>query len=144
MKRTVLILALTLVAAACSDDGTVDAGASNPDGPNVETAESDLGTILVDPDGFTLYIFTPDTPGTSTCYEGCVDNWPVVEAGLAGGSGIDAEFGSTTRDDGVEQLTINDRPVYLFIGDTEPGATEGQEVGGVWFVIGADGDPIGA
>ena len=135
---------MALVFAACSDNEQANDGEQATDGPTVEIAESELGTILVDPDGFTLYIFTPDTPGTSTCYEGCVTSWPVVEAGPTAGNGVDAEFGTTTRDDGVEQLTINDRPVYLYIGDTEPGAIQGHEVGGVWFVIGPDGEPIGA
>ena len=118
MKRTALILAIALVLGACSDGEQSDEGGQATNGPTVETVESDLGTILVDADGFTLYIFTPDTPGTSTCYEGCVSNWPVVQAGPTAGNGVDAEFGTTTRDDGVEQLTINDRPVYLYIGDT--------------------------
>ena len=56
--------------------------------------------------------------------------------------GVDAERGFTTRNDGVEQLMINGRPVYLFAGDAGPGDVNGQGVGDVWWAIGVDGEPI--
>jgi predicted lipoprotein with Yx(FWY)xxD motif len=97
---------------------------------------------LVDENGRTLYIFTVDVGDVSACYDDCEQNWPVVGSGASVGDGIDMATGSTLRDGGNEQLTINGRPVYLFAGDSAPGDVNGQNVGEVWFVIGVDGEPI--
>ncbi|MGD2061801.1 MAG: hypothetical protein PVF87_13095, partial [Acidimicrobiia bacterium] len=46
----------------------------------VHSADTELGEILVDPDGFSLYIFTADSSGESTCYDACASLWPPVPA----------------------------------------------------------------
>lgn len=107
-------------------------------------AQSGLGEILVDGDGNTLYMFTPDDQGDSTCYGECADTWPPVSGDLASaGEGIDAALvGTVERDDGSTQATYNGWPLYYFAPDSAPGDTQGQGVGGVWFVLGPDGEPI--
>ena len=50
----------------------------------------------------------------------------------------------TTRADGSAQLTLGGWPLYTFSGDARPGDRNGQGSGGVWFVIGADGQLIEA
>lgn len=172
-KRTwALLVAILLVTAACaSDDGggdttapaddgatttvadggatttAVDDGATTTAGEEmagVGTADTDLGTILVDAEGFTLYVFTNDTGGESSCYDDCLATWPAVPGDTAIGSDLDAAmFGTTARTDGTEQLTVNDQPLYRYAPDASPGDTTGQAVGGVWFVVGADGTMIG-
>lgn len=103
-------------------------------------AESDLGEILVDADGNTLYLFTPDAQGESTCYDSCADNWPAYEGPVEAGEGADAALiGTTTRDDGTEQVTYNGWPLYYFAADSAPGDTNGQGINDVWFVV----DPAG-
>jgi hypothetical protein len=68
----------------------------------------------------------------------------VVPGDTAIGSDLDAAmFGTTARTDGTEQLTVNGQPLYRYAPDTNPGDTNGQEVGGVWFVVGVDGNMIG-
>jgi predicted lipoprotein with Yx(FWY)xxD motif len=110
----------------------------------VHTAQTDLGTILVDPDGFTLYIFTADSGGESTCYDACADLWPPIPADTAISAELDGSiFGSTTRTDGSEQLTVNGMPLSLYTPDTSPGDTTGQDFNGVWFVVDANGEVIG-
>jgi len=109
----------------------------------VHGSETDLGTVLVDPEGFTLYVFTNDSGGSSVCNEGCIENWPAVPGDTAIGSDLDASiFGTTTRDDGSEQLTVNDQPLYRYTPDAAPGDVNGQGVGGVWFVVDTDGNLI--
>jgi predicted lipoprotein with Yx(FWY)xxD motif len=57
--------------------------------------------------------------------------------------GIDASLvGTVTRSDGSKQLSIDGLPVYLFAQDSKAGEAKGQAVGGVWWVIGADGKKI--
>lgn len=127
--------------ASGGDEATTTAGEGAVEG--VTGSETDLGTILVDPEGFTLYIFTNDTEGESTCNEGCIENWPAVPGDTAIGSDLDAAmFGTTTRADGTEQLTVNGMPLYRYTPDGAPGDVNGQGVGGVWFVVGTDGNMI--
>jgi predicted lipoprotein with Yx(FWY)xxD motif len=52
------------------------------------------------------------------------------------------EFKLVPRPDGTLQLTANGHPLYRYSGDTSQGQTNGQGVGGQWFVAGADGSPI--
>lgn len=111
----------------------------------VHASDTDLGSILVNGEGFTLYIFTNDTGGESTCYDACADTWPPIPGDVTIASDLDASiFGTTTRDDGSEQLTVNGMPLYLYAPDAAPGDTNGQGVGGVWFVVDAAGEVIEA
>lgn len=133
----------TTSTAAGTDDATTTTAAEMMDG--VHVSDSDLGSILVDPDGFTLYIFTADAGGESACYDACADLWPPVPADTAISSDLDsAIFGSTTRTDGMEQLTVNDMPLYLYTPDANPGDVTGQGFNDVWFVVDGDGSIIEA
>ena len=44
--------------------------------------------------------------------------------------------------DGTVQATVNGFPVYYFANDAAAGDTNGQGVGGNWYVVGADGELI--
>lgn len=159
-KRSVAIgLGLTLLLAACGDDGgdgaaagggpTSEARPSPDESPAGETAtvqlaESDLGSILVDADGMTLYLFEADTDGSSTCYDDCAASWPaLIDDAPSAGAGVDESLlGTTERDDGQLQVTYGDQPLYSFASDQAPGDVEGQGVGDVWFVVDASGDAV--
>lgn len=111
----------------------------------IHVADTELGEILVDPDGFTLYIFTADGDGESTCYDACASLWPPIPATTPISPDLDAAiFGSTTRTDGMEQLTVNGMPLYLYTPDTNPGDVTGQGFNDVWFVVDGDGAVIEA
>ncbi|MCH8206515.1 MAG: DUF4382 domain-containing protein [Chloroflexi bacterium] len=107
----------------------------------------DLGTILVDGEGFTLYLLTQDEPGVSTCTGGCATSWPPLIASgdisdLAG-AGVTPELLTTvTRDDGSTHVVYNGHPLYNFAADRNPEDAKGQKVGGVWFVVSPAGDAI--
>ncbi len=106
-------------------------------------ADTDLGQILVDGRGMTLYLFTNDSPGVSTCEGDCLVAWPPLTGKPTAGAGVDqALLGSIERSDGTVQATYHDWPLYYWQGDTAPGDTNGQDVNGIWFVLGADGEPI--
>jgi predicted lipoprotein with Yx(FWY)xxD motif len=114
-------------------------------GTQVMTAESDLGTILVDGEGMTLYLFTNDTQGsgTSTCEGDCLTAWPPVEGEPEAGEGADDSLlGSIERSDGTVQATYNDWPLYYFAQDAAPGDVNGQALNDVWWVISPDGEAI--
>ena len=112
-------------------------------GAVIQVASTDLGDMVVDADGNSLYLFTPDEQGDSTCYDQCETNWPPLVGDVSAGEGLDAELlGSTTRTDGSEQVTYNGWPLYYFAGDAAPGETNGQGISGVWFVVSPAGDAV--
>ena len=126
--------------------GTTAAGGSAPAAGDatVMTAESDLGTILVDGAGMTLYMFVPDNAGPSTCEGDCLANWPSLTGPATAGEGVDAALlGTATRpDDSTEQVTYNGWPLYYYGQDSAPGDANGQGVGDVWYVLDPAGEPI--
>lgn len=171
-KRTLgLVTALLLVVSACGGEGSSDTTlTAEPDtttqgasaqGPTttgageastttatmdgIHSGDTELGEILVDPDGFSLYIFTADSSGESSCYDACASLWPPVPADTPIAQDLDDSlFGSTTRTDGMEQLTVNGMPLYRYTPDTSPGDVTGQGFNGVWFVVDGDGAIIEA
>jgi predicted lipoprotein with Yx(FWY)xxD motif len=111
----------------------------------VELVSSPLGEILADGAGRTLYVFTADSAGTSTCYEGCAPTWPPLtsDAAPALGTGLDASaFGTSSRTDGSSQVTFHGMPLYYFAGDTAAGQTSGEGFGGKWYVVDKDGNLV--
>jgi predicted lipoprotein with Yx(FWY)xxD motif len=139
------------VAEAGSDAGsgpTTPGSSDRPDdGAQVTVTSSPLGDILVDRDGRTLYLFTPDAQGDSTCVDACAQAWPpllTVGPAVAGSGADESELGTVERDDGTVQVTYAGWPLYLFAGDADPGDISGQAQGGVWFVVSSDGQAVRA
>lgn len=104
-----------------------------------------LGAILADGSGRTVYLFTRDEKNKSNCTGPCLTTWPPLKVSGApkAGPGVKAELlSSITREDNTLQATYNGMPLHLFAGDTAPGETKGQGVGGIWFVVSPDGEPV--
>ena len=115
-------------------------------GAMVALAEDDtLGSFLVDEKGMSLYLFTKDTPNTTVCYEKCAVAWPplLTTGDPVAGEGVDASLlGTTTRTDNTVQVTYNGWPLYYYEKDKAPGDVTGQDVGGVWYVVSAEGNQV--
>jgi predicted lipoprotein with Yx(FWY)xxD motif len=114
---------------------------------NVTLVSTALGTIVVGPNGKTLYGFTPDqAAGKPTCNADCAALWPplTVSGDFGVGTGLDKSiFKTVARDDGSQQLAIGQFPLYYYAPDAKPGDTTGQGLFGKWFVVGATGALIG-
>jgi predicted lipoprotein with Yx(FWY)xxD motif len=111
----------------------------------VEIAQSSLGPILTDQNGRTLYAFTNDKGGTSSCTGQCIATWPALTSrqAVTVGTGADtALLSRTDRTEGTVQATYGAWPLYYYVGDVGPGDVDGQGVDGAWFVVGADGKLI--
>jgi predicted lipoprotein with Yx(FWY)xxD motif len=116
-------------------------------GVGLMTANSDLGTIVTDSAGMTVYMYDSDTQGSgeSTCSGGCLSMWPPVPAGSGAPelTGVTGDVGTITATDGSAQLTLNGWPLYYYASDSAAGDTAGQGSGGVWWVLDATGTPVG-
>ena len=110
--------------------------------------DAKLGTILVDGNGKTVYLFVADKGTASTCYTSCATFWPPVLTSGApkAGSGAQASLlGTTKRTDGTTEVTYAGHPLYYFLNDKKAGDTTGQGVNGfgaLWWAMSPSGAAI--
>jgi len=141
-KVPTAIPAPTQAPAASSSSSASSAVAAKP--VALTLAKTNLGTIVADGDGRTLYMYSKDTlnPSVSNCYDACATRWPVLftNGTTTAKEGVDAKLiGMITRKDNTTQVTYNGWPLYYWQNDKNPGDTLGQAVGGTWWVMTADG-----
>ena len=156
---TFLAGATALVVAALAVAGCGGSGGSNANSPappknangqsaTVAVANENVGKILVDSQGRTLYLFERDSGTKSACTGACAVEWPPLRATgkPSVGGGANASIVATSaRSDGKSQVTYNGHPLYLFSADQKVGDTNGQGVnafGGLWYVLSSSGDEI--
>jgi predicted lipoprotein with Yx(FWY)xxD motif len=113
----------------------------------VDVASNDqLGQILVDADGNTLYLFDADKGPRSTCNGACAQAWPpyLTDGDPSAGTGADASLlGTSKRDDGSTEVVYAGHPLYYYAGDATPGDTTGNDVdqfGAEWYAVTPKGD----
>ncbi|QUQ72557.1 hypothetical protein [Kutzneria sp. CA-103260] len=158
MNRTrVIVLAASAAfglatVAACGGNGaqTPAAGGgqtqppSQPADPNqvklTATTVGQLGQVVTDSTGMTLYRFDGDTanPPASNCNDQCAKTWPpeLATSSTATLDGIDqSAVGVILRKDGTKQITINGWAVYRYAKDAAPGDAKGQGLMQKWFAV---------
>ena len=96
----------------------------------------ELALSRLEKQGFNLYTFDNDTLDTANCFGlgngDCINAWPPILAdNAAKPSGL---LGIAEQENGVSQWTYRGKPLYLFANDVQPGDTNGQGAGGVWFL----------
>ena len=118
----------------------------SPSGPaRIDAASTSLGTVLVGVEGRTVYLFTKDKGGVSTCTKACAAAWPpVLTAGTPqAGTGTRADhLGTIRREDGSTQVTYNKHPLYYYAKDQKAGDVLGQDLhdfGGEWYAVTPEG-----
>jgi predicted lipoprotein with Yx(FWY)xxD motif len=126
---------------------TTEASSEGGGAANVSLASvSDLGMVLVDSKGYTLYDFHKDKGTKSSCNGACAEAWPplTTEGAPTVGNGAKASMlGTTTRDDGTEQVTYAGHPLYTFTGDKKPGEANGNDIsafGAEWYALLGSGE----
>jgi predicted lipoprotein with Yx(FWY)xxD motif len=106
----------------------------------------DLGKVIVDSKGMTLYDFHKDKGTTSACYGECAVAWPpLLTSGepKAMGGAQQSLLGTTKRKDGTVQVTYNGHPIYGFVEDKKPGETNGNDFegfGAEWYALLPNGE----
>lgn len=106
-----------------------------------------VGTVLTTSSGLTLYRFTEDPVGRSTCTGACAKEWPPLTAargahvagpkGVKGLSVIDVGHGRW-------QVALHRVALYRFAGDAKKGQANGQGIGHSWFAVLKSGIPAAA
>jgi len=137
----VMLVAVGGVGAAMAASAATHAGVT------VKAASSSaLGTVLVGPNGRTLYRYTLDRKGVNRCSSdaACSKFWPalLVKAGTVptAGSGVRSGLlGTIKAAHGMRQVTAAGFPLYLFAGDKAAGQTKGQGFGSQWYAVSATG-----
>jgi predicted lipoprotein with Yx(FWY)xxD motif len=124
---------------------TTGGGQAGPASPSsgsaaaLKTETTRAGAVLASSGGLTLYYYAEDKPGTgkSMCTGNCVTAWPPLAAPVKAPPGVrlPGKLGVITRPGGVQQVTLNGFPVYLYAGDKAPGQDAGNGVEGSWHVI---------
>ncbi|NLE80948.1 MAG: hypothetical protein GX610_15450 [Rhodococcus sp.] len=159
-KKWVLavLAAVAMTLSSCAYD-TEDDGLESQGGHETSAAEpaaagemalgvapTDLGDIIVDANGMTMYVFGDDDPrsGVSSCDASCLDTWEPVTAltETPEADGVEAEIGTIPAADDAYQVTVNGRPLYRYEQDKNPGDVHGQDVGSIWWVLDPAGNPI--
>jgi predicted lipoprotein with Yx(FWY)xxD motif len=135
--------------AATSATSGSSAPASNASAYTVSLQTTKFGKTLVDARGMTLYAFTVDEKGKSNCNtaNGCESTWPPLKpsGAIKLGPGLDSgDFKVIMRQDGSQQITDYDAPLYTFSGDSKPGDVKGDGFLGKWYAVGADDKPANA
>jgi predicted lipoprotein with Yx(FWY)xxD motif len=142
-----LALAGAAALAACSSGSTHETTAAPSAATQmnasqvIDVGSTQLGKVLVNVDGRTLYGFTNDVNGTSSCNGTCAQNWPpvIVSPGWTAAPGAQAaNLHTVKRDDGQLQLAAGKWPLYTFAGDSARGDVKGQGVEN-FFVVQPDG-----
>jgi predicted lipoprotein with Yx(FWY)xxD motif len=107
----------------------------------------EVGKVLVDSKGFTLYYFQKDQGEKSACYGPCAKVWPpLIGTGKVEGGAMSSELGTTERSDGTTQVTYAGWPLYTYAADTKPGEAKGTDVksfGASWYPLHANGEKAG-
>jgi predicted lipoprotein with Yx(FWY)xxD motif len=138
----------TKQAAAAEKPAESGAGASGATTAAVVkvTNTDDLGKVIVESKGMTLYDFHKDKGTTSSCYGACAEAWPpLLTTGKpkAMGGAEPSLLGTTKRKDGTVQVTYNGHPLYGFVEDKKPGETNGNDVtafGAEWYALEPNGE----
>jgi predicted lipoprotein with Yx(FWY)xxD motif len=138
----------TTPASPAAAGGTTSTTPASASGSTIKTAHTSLGTILVNSQGFALYMFGPDTATSSKCTGSCATYWPPVKGPVTAVPGSNLRpklLGTIKRADGTIQATYDGHPLYTYAADKSPGQATGQGLnlsGGKWYVLAPSGKII--
>ncbi|HKD33664.1 MAG TPA: hypothetical protein VKB73_09365 [Gaiellaceae bacterium] len=129
MKATGLILIVATALSLAGLSTGLAAGGSASRAAMVSTAKTNLGKIIVNGSGLTLYLFEKDKRGKSACSGACAGYWPPLLThgkAMAAGGAKQALLGTIKRSNGSRQVTYSGHPLYTYVLDTKRGQTKGE------------------
>jgi predicted lipoprotein with Yx(FWY)xxD motif len=143
----IFIIAAVILIAGCSQlpewaqipQQTINKTDTVQQSETIMIANTQIGEVLVDANGMTLYYFSNDFPGgsgISNCTDECSVTWPSFDVDkVIVSHPLDSyEFSTIMRSDGKKQITYWGLPLYYYVEDTKPGEMKGQSVDKFWHV----------
>ena len=165
-KPLVMLLApaAALLVAGCGSSSTTStkSSASTPAAPSTSSTPAakaveistrtlpGLGSVVVNAQGRTLYVFAPDKAKKVTCVGACASVWPPLalssgQKPVVSRQAKSSLVGSDPNPGGGRTVTYAGWPLYTYVTDTSPGTARGQAInlnGGLWDVIAPSGKVI--
>ena len=146
-----LLAVLAVGAAACSSGSSTSSGFKPTPGKNGLTLYSwktSYGTAVGSIDGVVAYADKNESASKTECTGTCTNTWhPWVTDGAAvhaaANSGVQSSLiGTVKRSDGSTQITYGGHPLYLYAHTKDALQANAQGAGGVWYIVGLDGNLI--
>ena len=143
----VVTLTVTLGMIGFFAAGSVASSATQSKG-TLSLRKTNLGLILVNARGHTLYLFAKDRNAKSSCNGSCARFWPpLLSRGKpTAGSGVNNSLlGTTRRTNGSMQVTYNKHPLYTYALDKLAGQTKGEGnslFGAKWWAVSGKGRAV--
>lgn len=115
--------------------------------PTVKLERTEVGKVLVNASGYTLYLFTADKRNQDRCgrVSGCLSIWPALTTKrkpVAGPNVRSSLLGTIKFRGNLRQVTYAGHPLYTYAFDSAPRSTfyvGADEFGGLWLAINAAG-----
>ena len=158
-----MVPAIVLLAAGCgsSSSNSAKSAASTPAAPSTSSTPaagavqistrtlSGLGSVLVNAQGRTLYVFAPDKAKKVTCLGACASVWPPLALSAGQKRRPGQAKSSLVGIDRIPQAAGSRPyagwPLYTYVVESSPGTARGQALnlnGGLWYVIAPSGKVI--
>jgi predicted lipoprotein with Yx(FWY)xxD motif len=113
----------------------------------ISTRKTSLGTVLVGPNGRTLYLWEADSRNHSNCSSSCAQAWPklMLSGKLKAAGGVKSKLLGSIASSKGRQVTYDGHPLYYFVDDTSKCQTTGEGstgFGAAWYVVSTAGAAI--
>jgi predicted lipoprotein with Yx(FWY)xxD motif len=125
------------------------ASAARAKGARILLRSTSVGKILTSGNGFTVYVFTRDRHNNDACagISGCPQSWPALTTNgrPQAGRGVKRSMLGTIKVRGKSQVTYGGHPLYHYVGDSSPGATDyvnAPAFGGHWPALSTSGKMV--
>jgi predicted lipoprotein with Yx(FWY)xxD motif len=144
-----LTIASAVLLAACSSSPSSTAGTTRKPthALTVYAYKTSLGTVVGSIAGIVAYTDSAESSKHFVCTSAsCTATWhPWVTDGVAvtAGPGVQQSLlGTVKRPDGSVQMTYGGHALYLYAHTQHAVQANAQGAGGVWYVVGTDGNVI--
>jgi predicted lipoprotein with Yx(FWY)xxD motif len=139
LARLIGVGAAVALLSACGSTAA-GGGTSSSTGSTVKVATATVSgsskQVLTESDGHTLYYNTDDTSTTASCTGACAGTWPplLLSSGQpTSASSVSGTLTTASTGNG-SQVEYDGHPLYRYSGDSGADQSNGEGIGGIWFV----------
>jgi predicted lipoprotein with Yx(FWY)xxD motif len=143
LRRGLTVLAVAVLIAGCQESGPSTHGPVVPPAPNVVLRVGATATrpaVLIDGSGHTLYVSANERGGRQHCTGRCLQVWPLVlltaqGRATSGGTAVPQSAITVAQLPDGRAVSFHHFLLHRYVGDSSPGGSAGQGVGGEWSTI---------